>query len=93
MKGRAFGVAALVLAGCADAKGSPPSGILALEEALSRGRVLATVGFSWPNGRQGALLYIRVGDSVYRCREYFDADMAPTGDLCLSFAASATAEP
>ena len=48
--------------------------------------VVGTSGLSWPDGRQAIVTHIEVeqgkGKWLYRCMQYFSADMQQTGEQC-----------
>jgi hypothetical protein len=48
--------------------------------------VVGTSGLSWPDGRQAIVIHIEVEQGkekwLYRCIQYFAADMQQTGEQC-----------
>ena len=47
------------------------------------GTVEAAAGLSWPDGRQGTVLYVKTDSGDwFRCSDNFDPDMRYTGGLC-----------
>ena len=52
---------------------------------LEGSRYLGSSALSWPDGRQAIVYHFKVGSRLWRCIDYFDADMKVTGKACYKF--------
>ena len=45
-------------------------------------QLLESAGLSWANGGRAVILYLKVGDDLWRCPDYYDQDGQVRPNIC-----------
>ena len=52
------------------------------ENTKAQSKFFGATGLSWPDGRQAIVYHFQLPGFLWRCFNYFDADMRSTGGMC-----------